>query len=215
MNVQFDSAGLVPVVAQDAADGTVLMLAYANREALEKTLETGRAHYWSRSRGELWEKGATSGHTQKVVSLALDCDGDAVVYRVEQTGPACHTGERSCFFTPLTGEAVAGANSAPARSAIGPALDMVFGTILERIEKQPEGSYVAKLHNQGLDRVLKKIGEEAGETIIAAKNRDRNELTLEASDLFFHTLFTLAEVGVTLDDIAGELRRRHAAKPRE
>lgn len=216
MNVHFDATGLAPVVAQDALDGAVLMLAYANREALALTLSTGRAHYWSRSRQALWEKGATSGHTQRVTGISLDCDGDAVIYRVEQTGPACHTGERSCFFTPLTSEALGEPASSPTgpSSRVGPVLDMVYATILDRIERQPEGSYVARLHREGLDRVLKKIGEEAGETIIAAKNRDHSELTLEASDLFFHTLFALAEVGVNLNDIAAELDRRHAAKPR-
>jgi phosphoribosyl-ATP pyrophosphohydrolase/phosphoribosyl-AMP cyclohydrolase len=209
-SVRFDASGLVPVVTQDSANGRVLMLAYANREALQRTVDTGRAHYWSRSRAELWEKGATSGHTQAVRSVVLDCDGDAVLYRVAASGPACHTGDESCFHNPL---AVFPTDQALPES-LGAVLDRVYAVIVDRIEKQPEGSYVARLHNAGLDRVLKKVGEEAGEVIIAAKNGSREELTLEASDLLFHTLFTLAEVGVTPTDLGRELERRHAARPR-
>lgn len=204
--VRFDERGLVPVIAQDAGSLRVLTLAYANREALERTLLTGRAHYWSRSRGELWEKGATSGHRQAVRSVTLDCDGDAVLYLVDQTGPACHTGERSCFHDPIL--------AGPGPSGIGEVLGLVQATIRDRIANPLEGSYVSGLHAQGLDRVLKKVGEEAGEVIIAAKNGSREELALEASDLVFHTLVAMVEVGVSLEDVAAELARRHGGPRR-
>jgi phosphoribosyl-AMP cyclohydrolase / phosphoribosyl-ATP pyrophosphohydrolase len=205
-SVTFDSAGLVPVIAQDARSREVLMLAYANREALAQTLETQRGTYYSRSRSALWVKGEESGNAQQIVSIMLDCDGDAVLYSVEQSGPACHTGHRSCFHNSLYGDAPS--------SSLGfeGTLEGVYATILERIGTQPEGSYVAKLHNAGLDRVLKKIGEEAGEVIIAAKNDSKPELQLEAADLFFHTLFAMAEIGVTPADVAAELRGRQTPR---
>ena len=199
-SITFDERGLVPVIAQEAGSLRVLMFAHANRQALERTLETGLAHYWSRSRGKLWQKGEESGHTQRVRSVTLDCDGDCVLYLVEQTGPACHKGEATCFHNPLQG-------AAPG-SGIGEVLGTVYATILDRMRNAPEGSYVAKMHAAGLDRILKKIGEEAGEVIIAAKNGSKPELQLEASDLLFHTLFVMAELGVTLEDVAGELQGR-------
>jgi phosphoribosyl-AMP cyclohydrolase / phosphoribosyl-ATP pyrophosphohydrolase len=205
-SVTFDPAGLVPVIAQDVRSREVLMLAYANREALAQTLETKCGTYYSRSRSALWVKGEQSGNVQHVIAVTLDCDGDAVLYSVEQTGPACHTGERSCFHNPILGT--------PPTSSLGfeGTLEGVYVTILERIATQPEGSYVAKLHNAGLDRVLKKIGEEAGEVIIAAKNGSKPELQLEAADLFFHTLFAMAEIGVTPADVAMELRGRQTPR---
>ena len=208
-SVRFDAGGLVPVVAQEAGSLRVLMLAYANRDALERTIETGRAHYWSRSRNALWEKGESSGHTQRVRGVTLDCDGDAVLYLVDQVGAACHTGADSCFH-----HAVPGGGDARPGAGVGEVIGLVYATIEDRIRNQPEGSYVARLHREGLDRVLKKVGEEAGEVIIAAKNRSREELTAEASDLVFHLLFTLAEVGVRPEDLAAELERRHASRPR-
>ncbi len=202
-SITFDSSGLVPVIAQEAGSGRVLMLAYANRQALEQTLETKRGTYFSRSRNALWVKGKESGHTQKVLAVTLDCDGDAVLYTVEQTGDACHQpNQHSCFHNNLEGEV-------PSTSSFGFITSEVYATILDRIQNPSENSYVSKLHAQGLDRVLKKIGEEAGEVIIAAKNRDKAELTLEASDLLFHTMWVMAEVGVTLTDVAAELERRH------
>ena len=203
-SITFDDHGLVPVIAQEAGSLRVLMFAYANRFALEQTLETGLAHYWSRSRGKLWQKGEESGHTQRVQSVTLDCDGDCVLYLVEQTGAACHKGEASCFHNPLSGETPG--------SSIGEVFGTVYATILDRIRNQPEGSYVAKMHNAGLDRILKKIGEEAGELIIAAKNNAKPEVQLEASDLFFHTLLVMAETGVTLEDVAGELAGRYGKR---
>ncbi len=205
-SITFDSNGLVPVIAQEAGSGRVLMLAYANREALEQTLETMRGTYFSRSRNALWVKGEESGHTQKVLAVTLDCDGDAVLYTVEQIGNACHKpNQHSCFHNSLQGEL-------PAASSFGSITAEVYATILDRIQNPTETSYVSRLHAQGLDRILKKIGEEAGEVIIAAKNRDKAELTLEASDLMFHTMWVMAEVGVTLDDVKLELERRHKPK---
>ncbi len=195
----FDERGLIPVIAQDAHSGEVLMLAWANEEALTRTLETRRGTYYSRSRGEIWVKGATSGHTQRVVGVALDCDGDAALYKVEQSGPACHTGERSCFYTPLLeGE----------ETNLDGVLGRVYTTIQERLHTLPENSYVARLHAGGLDRVLKKVAEESGEVLLAAKNGDKAELATETADLLFHTLFALAEVGVTPGDVARVLAAR-------
>lgn len=199
-DVQFDANSLVPVIVQDAQTGQVLTLAYANREALEKTLQTRQSTFWSRSRGELWVKGLTSGHTQEVVEVVLDCDRDAVLYKVVPQGPACHTGAESCFHHPVT---------SPLDPHLGEVLEKVYRTIRQRMETLPAGSYVAQMHQAGLDRVLKKIGEEAGEVIIAAKNADRKELEWEASDLLFHLLFVLAEQGISPSDLARTLWSRH------
>ncbi len=199
-DVKFDERGLVPVIIQDAASGEVLTLAWANREALELTLKTGQTHLYSRSRGRLWKKGETSGNVQDLVEMRLDCDGDAVLYRVVPHGPACHTGARSCFHNPVTVEA------AP---PLGWVLEQVWRTIQKRLAEMPEGSYVARMHAAGLDRVLKKIGEEAGEVIIAAKNPGTDELAWEASDLLFHLMLTLAEKEMSLDDLARVLNERH------
>ena len=204
-SIAFDSSGLVPVIAQEAGSSRVLMLAYANREALELTLSTSRGTYFSRSRQAIWVKGQESGHTQKVLAVTLDCDGDAVLYTVEQTGEACHKpNQHSCFHNDLMGKLPS--------SSFGNITTEVYATILDRIQNPTESSYVSRLHAQGLDRILKKIGEEAGEVIIAAKNRDKTELTLEAADLFFHTIWVMAEVGVTLDDVKRELEQRHTPK---
>ncbi|WP_309569856.1 bifunctional phosphoribosyl-AMP cyclohydrolase/phosphoribosyl-ATP diphosphatase HisIE [Deinococcus sp.] len=200
-DLHFGLDGLIPVVTQDARSGAVLMQAYADRAAVQRTLDTREATYWSRSRAEQWVKGATSGHTQKVVDVQLDCDGDSVLYRVEQTGPACHTGEYSCFHRPLLD------TQAPAASLDG-TLERVYGTISERLATLPENSYVARLHAGGIDRVLKKISEEAGEVLLAAKNADRAELATEAADLMFHLLFALAEVGVSPGEVAAVLQAR-------
>ncbi len=199
--IRFDAGGLVPVVAQDATTGEVLTLAYANSEAVEKTRETGEAHYYSRSRGELWRKGATSGNTQKVIEVRLDCDGDALLYRVEPAGPACHTGERSCFFTTLQGE--------PGEDApdLGRTLGRLAGTIAARHEEMPEGSYTAKLFNRGAPYVAQKVGEEAVEVVVAALENDR--LAEESADLLYHLLVLLEERGVGTDEVARVLDERH------
>ncbi|HEX2202094.1 MAG TPA: bifunctional phosphoribosyl-AMP cyclohydrolase/phosphoribosyl-ATP diphosphatase HisIE [Longimicrobium sp.] len=206
--VKFDERGLVPVVAQDAGTGEVLMLAWADAEALRLTAETGRAHYWSRSRGALWAKGDTSGHVQAVADVRLDCDGDAVLYRVRQTGPACHTGERSCFFRAVEDD---GLIDAPDPR---PVLARVAETVAKRYEERPEGSYTTYLFAQGLDKILKKVGEEATETILAAKNEGTDELRSESADLLFHLLVLWRARGLPLDDLWAELDRRFGAAPR-
>ncbi len=206
-NVRFDEAGLVPVVAQDAATGDVLTLAYANREALEKTLATGEAHFYSRSRGELWRKGATSGNTQRVVEVRLDCDGDAVLYRVEPRGPACHTGERTCFFATLAGEGVGVAKKEADGASLGTMVERLAGTIAQRHRDMPQESYTAGLIRRGPERLAQKVGEEAVEVVIAALGDDR--LAEETADLVYHLLVLLEERGVGTEKVAGVLRDRH------
>ena len=207
-NVAFDAEGLVPVVAQDAATGAVLTLAYANREAVHKTLSTGEAHYYSRSRKELWRKGATSGNTQRVVEVRLDCDGDALLYRVRPRGPACHTGEETCFFTTLAGEGVGeDAADGGGEAGLGGMVEKLAGTIARRHEEMPEGSYTAELLSRGTGRVAQKVGEEAVEVVIAALGGER--LAEETADLVYHLLVLLEERGVGTDEVAGVLRDRH------
>lgn len=199
-DIRYDERGLVPVVTQDANTGAVLTLAYANEEAVRKTIETGEAHYYSRSRSELWRKGETSGNTQKVVEVRLDCDGDALLYRVVPQGPACHTGEYSCFFTPIVG---ADENA----SNLGQTITRLAGTIAERHREMPEGSYTAKLLQDGTGRVAQKVGEEAVEVVVAALERER--LAEEAADLLYHLLVLLEERGVRLEEVARILDERH------
>ena len=209
--VRFDENGLVPVVAQDAATGEVLTLAYANREAVENTLENGEAFYYSRSRKELWRKGETSGNTQKVVEVRLDCDGDAVLYKVVPNGPACHTGERSCFFTTVAGEGVGVAAGVEAgyraEQSAGAMLDYLAATIAGRHREMPEESYTARLIRRGPERVAQKVGEEAVEVVIAALSDER--IAEESADLLYHLLVLLEERGVSLEDVGGVLRERH------
>lgn len=216
-SLRFDSAGLVPVVTQDARTGEVLMLAYANREALARSRATGDAHYWSRSRGEIWRKGATSGHEQRIVEIRLDCDEDAVLYRVEQRGPACHTLERSCFHR----QAETDGTTTPAPDA-RPMLVRLEELVAERERERPEGSYSTYLFEQGLDKILKKFGEEALESVIAAKSLAadpadgglREALVGELADLLFHMTVLLRERGVPLAEVEAELTRRFGQTPR-
>lgn len=205
--VRFDERGLVPAVVQDALSGEVLMLAYMNRESLDKTIATGETHFWSRSRGELWHKGATSGHTQKVTGMSLDCDGDTILVRVLQTGAACHTGAYSCFFEKFRPEA-----EVTHEFALGEVLGAVARVIHQRNIDRPEGSYTTKLLEGGLDRILKKVGEESGEVIIAAKNHAPVEITWEVADLLYHLLVMMEVEGVSLADIAGKLGERRGGK---
>jgi len=206
--IRWDANGLAPVVVADATTGAVLTLAYANRDALEKTLATGSTWLWSRSRNALWNKGATSGNTQRVVSVSVDCDADALLYRVIPNGPACHTGAASCFATTIP---LDGAGEAPEGAGFATAVSALARTIQSRKAHPVEGSYTAKLFAGGVDRIGKKIGEEATEVVIAAKNADRGELVWETADLLYHALVLLAERGVSLDDVGAELSRR--AKP--
>jgi phosphoribosyl-AMP cyclohydrolase / phosphoribosyl-ATP pyrophosphohydrolase len=205
--VRFDEKGLVPVVAQDVATGDVLTLAYANREAVELTLASGEAHYYSRSRSELWRKGATSGNTQRVVEVRLDCDGDALLYMVEPRGPACHTGEKSCFFTSLTGEGVGVATAGEQDFPFGTMVERLAGTIAQRHREMPEGSYTVSLIEGGPERLAQKVGEEAVEVVIAALSGER--LSEEVADLIYHLLVLLEERGVGTEDVARVLRERH------
>ena len=212
-SITFDERGLVPAVIQEAETGTVLMLAYMNRESLARTLATGQTHFWSRSRNALWHKGETSGNVQEVKGIRYDCDADALLVTVSQEGNACHTGAHSCFFNALEDApgsgASAGEKDTVARSAsFGTVVGTLAAVIHQRKADLPEGSYTAKLFTGGTDRILKKIGEESGEVIIAAKNHSRSELTWEVADLFYHTLVLLEQEGVSLTDIAAELDRR-------
>lgn len=207
-NVRFDDNGLVPVVAQDVHTGEVLTLAYANREAVEKTLASGEAHYYSRSRQELWRKGATSGNTQGVAEVRLDCDADALLYRVEPHGPACHTGERTCFFTTVAGEGVGVAvGEDDDEERFGPTVERLAETIAQRHREMPEESYTAALIRRGPERVAQKVGEEAVEVVIAALRDDR--VTEETADLIYHLLVLLEERGVGIGEVARVLNDRH------
>jgi phosphoribosyl-ATP pyrophosphohydrolase/phosphoribosyl-AMP cyclohydrolase len=203
--VAWNAEGLAPVVIVDARTDAVLTLAYANREALERTLATESTWLYSRSRSELWHKGATSGNTQRVVAVALDCDADALLYRVIPDGPACHTGAATCFENVV---ALGGAEATPGGAPFASAMIALARTIAARKADAPAGSYTAQLFAGGVDRIGKKIGEEATEVVIAAKNADRSELIWEASDLLYHTLVMLAERDVSLDEIGAELARR-------
>lgn len=202
--VRFDEKGLVPAIAQDAASGTVLMLAYMNRESLEQTLRTRLATYFSRSRQELWVKGATSGHYQHVREVRYDCDGDAILLKVDQVGAACHTGHYSCFFNPLL--TLSGGRSSTMGAAI---VQAVYDQVLDRKANPKEGSYTNKLLEKGVDKIGKKVVEEAAEVLIAAKNRSVEEVRFEVADLMYHLTVLLADQGMSWDDIYAELENRH------
>jgi phosphoribosyl-ATP pyrophosphohydrolase/phosphoribosyl-AMP cyclohydrolase len=213
----YDERGLVPVVAQDADTGEVLMLAWASAEALRRTQETGRAHYFSRSRQALWAKGETSGNVQHVREIRVDCDADALVYRVSQEGPACHTGARTCFYRAASTNAPASTSTDGLRDAPDPrpVIARVDEIVARRFEERPAGSYTTYLFEKGIDKILKKVGEEATETVIAAKNENNDELRSEAADLLFHLLVLFRARGLPLADVWAELDRRFGAAPRE
>ncbi|HEX7152378.1 MAG TPA: bifunctional phosphoribosyl-AMP cyclohydrolase/phosphoribosyl-ATP diphosphatase HisIE [Thermoanaerobaculia bacterium] len=183
--------GLIPAIVRDARTGAVLTLAYMNEESLRRTEETGETWFWSRSRNELWHKGATSGHTQRVVHIAADCDRDALVVTVEPTGPACHTGATSCF--PEVPELP---------------LERLMTVLRSRYAERPEGSYSTYLFTEGRDKILKKIGEEATEVVIAAKGPSRDRLTSEIADLLFHLSVLMVDEGLGWDDVNAELAQR-------
>jgi phosphoribosyl-ATP pyrophosphohydrolase/phosphoribosyl-AMP cyclohydrolase len=209
--VRFGADGLVPVVTQESRSGDVLMVAFADRDALERTLSTGLAHYFSRSRGRLWQKGETSGHVQRVTEVRLDCDGDAVLYRVNQTGPACHTGTRTCFSTVVSGNAaMLGSDSAGVldEDPGGHVLSRLATTIGRRAAERPQGSYTAELLGGGVGKVSQKVGEEAVEVVVAANSEDDERLASEAADLLYHLLVLLQARGVPLDAVWRELERR-------
>lgn len=199
MEVKFNSHGLVPAIAQDARTGKVLMQAYMNKEAYDLTLETGYAHYYSRSRQKLWKKGETSGNVQKIVSVSLDCDGDSVLLQVEQTGVACHTGEYSCFFNTVQEKE---------RIANSSLLYELYDVIADRKINPKEGSYTNYLFEKGIDKILKKVGEENAEVIIASKNPGTDELRYEVADLIYHLLVLMNEKGLSLTELFTELQSR-------
>ena len=196
-----DANGLIPCIVQDDENGEVLMLAYMNEEAFGLTLKTGRMTYWSRSRKEIWIKGLTSGHFQFVKSIAVDCDGDTLLAKVAQVGAACHTGNRSCFYRKIF--RIGHPASDPQR-----VLQDVYAVIADRKEHPREGSYTNYLFDKGIDKILKKVGEEAAEIIIAAKNPDRTESIYEIADLLYHLMVLMCEKGLTWEDISEELADR-------
>lgn len=202
--MQFDDKGLIPAIIQHARSGEVLMLGYMNEESLRLTIESGLVTFWSRSRQSLWRKGETSGNVLRLIELRQDCDGDALLVLAEPAGPTCHTGEPSCFHTLLDGR--------PAAERVPPSsiLTRLSDQIAQRAAERPEGSYTVKLLDGGVDRIGKKIGEEAAEVIIAAKNAAPSELTWELADLLYHSVVLLAQQGVSLEAIWAELRRRHS-----
>ena len=204
-NIRWNEQGLVPVIAQDVETNAVLMQAYMNQQALQQTLESGFMVYYSRSRQCLWKKGETSGQTQRVVSLYADCDGDSLLAKVVQSGGgACHTGHYSCFFNTLM-------ESPFEQETDTQVLFDVSAVIKDRKSRPKEGSYTNYLFNEGLDKILKKVGEESAETIIAAKNQSAEELIYETSDLFYHILVLLEQQNVPLSRIMQELRNRHTS----
>jgi phosphoribosyl-ATP pyrophosphohydrolase/phosphoribosyl-AMP cyclohydrolase len=199
MNIQFNQEGLVPVITQDATTKDVLMLAYMNEDALQQTIATKQATYYSRSRKQLWVKGETSGHYQHVVSMYYDCDQDALLLLVHQEGVACHTGQRSCFYTPVF------------ESSSVFDWSYLYSIILDRKLNPVEGSYTHYLFTKGLDKILKKVGEETAEVIIASKN-DNAELIQETSDLIYHLTVLLVEKNISLSQVLDNLRQRHEQK---
>jgi phosphoribosyl-ATP pyrophosphohydrolase/phosphoribosyl-AMP cyclohydrolase len=206
--LKWDGQGLIPAVAQETETGEVLMVAWMDREALAKTLETGLAHYWSRERRALWRKGETSGHTQHVDGVFADCDRDTLLVQVHQDGVACHTGARTCFFTRLAGSA------SPSPAGAGPALLEVVERVLQsrRVER-PAGSYTASLFERGEAQICRKIGEEATEVVTAALGGEGDgRVVSEVADLWFHSMVLLASRGIPLRRVFEELARRHGEK---
>lgn len=219
--VNFSNSPLLPAIAQDARTGQVLMMAHMNQEALRRTLESGQAWFWSRSRGELWHKGATSGSYLNVRKVATDCDGDAILLLVDPEGPACHTGATSCFFNEVSSdtmsdqeaEIMAATRGAPIGGPSPEAeeahpVELLFATIEDRKARKPEGSYVAGLLAGGVDRPAKKVVEEAGEAAIAAVSQDDQRLIEETADLWFHSLILLSARGLTPAQVWEELKKR-------
>jgi len=198
--IKFNAHGLVPAIAQDAATGEVLMMAWMNAESLEKTVSTGKAHYFSRSRNSLWLKGETSGNFQQVKSISYDCDADTLLLMIEPKGPACHTGERSCFYRTL---------GAPAAPHAGPFAITELARVLEqRKGADPKSSYAASLYAKGLPGILAKIEEETAELVEAASIKDNGQVVYEFCDLLFHSMALLAHKGIAIDEVFAELKRR-------
>jgi phosphoribosyl-AMP cyclohydrolase / phosphoribosyl-ATP pyrophosphohydrolase len=199
-SVKYDDKGLVPAIVQDAATKDVLTLAYMNETSLRKTVETGETWFYSRSRQELWHKGETSGNTQTVENITWDCDQDALLVLVSKKGPACHKGEDSCFHEKVFGEEKSSKEN----------ILLTLEKLIENREiERPQGAYTTYLFEEGVDKILKKVGEEASEVIIAAKNRDSEELKWEVADLLYHVLVLLREQELPLEDVLGVLVERH------
>ncbi len=196
--IKFDKNGLVPAIIQDEKTGNVLMLAYMNRDSLQLSLETGYTHFWSRSRSSLWKKGETSGHYQKIVSVLYDCDYDTLLFLVDQTGAACHTGNKSCFYR----------SYGDGKKATYNAINRLAETIKEHCKLSKDVSYTAKLFDKGIDTILKKVGEEATELVVAAKGGKSSEIIYEAADLIYHMMVLLHYSRLSFYDIESELIRR-------
>jgi phosphoribosyl-ATP pyrophosphohydrolase/phosphoribosyl-AMP cyclohydrolase len=203
IDIKWNEQGLVPAIIQDANTGQVLMLAYMNAESLQRTLETGQTWFWSRSRRELWNKGATSGNTQRVVEIRADCDADTLLVRVEPAGPACHTGQQSCFYRRLPDGAEVGAPPAS-----GGVLAHLEAVVQDRKAHPQPSSYTCQLLEAGLPRILKKVGEEAVEVLIAAQSEGDQRLVSELADLTYHALVLLAASDLAWADVEEELARR-------
>lgn len=199
--LRFDAHGLIPAIIQDVDSNEVLMMAYMNRESLEKTLQSGQTWFWSRSRQELWHKGATSGHFQDVKEITYDCDADSLLIKVIQNGAACHTGERSCFHNPLY------LKDEP-KYITANILNEIYNVVMTRKQEMPEGSYTTYLFTKGLDKILKKVGEEAAEVIIGAKNRNKEEVVYEVGDLLYHLMVLLGEQDIKPQEVFAELAKR-------
>lgn len=200
MKINYNTEGLIPVITQDVESKKVLMLAYMNAEAYEKTIMTKELYYFSRSRQTLWKKGETSGNTQKLKRLSYDCDQDALLAEVEQSGPACHTGKDTCFDQGILLE----------NDYDQPIIKKLISTIQDRIVQPKKGSYTNYLLSEGRDKILKKIGEEATEIVIASKSEDKEEMIYEISDFLYHLLVLMAFEGISMTDIRRELKRRHS-----
>ena len=198
-DLKFDEKGLIPAIVVDAKTKEVLTLAYMNEESLKVTLEKGLTCFWSRSRQELWLKGETSGNYQHIVSITADCDKDALVIKVEKDGPACHTGEESCFFNPLY------INEEKNEFT----LKGLYELLLQRKEERPQGSYTTYLFEKGMDKILKKVGEESTEVIIAGKAEDKKETVYEIADLAYHVMVLMVQMGISVEDVQKELASRH------
>ncbi len=209
--IRFDEDGLIPVVVQEIDSKEVLMVAYMNQEALEKTVSSRVTWFFSRSRQQLWQKGETSGNIQQVMDIRYDCDGDAVLVLVKAMGPACHTGHNSCFYRNIEGQELDSPlfNPEEVYGSTGPGIMYeLMKVIRSRYQKRPEGSYTTYLFNEGIDKILKKVGEETAEVIIAAKNPGNDELIYEASDLMYHLMVLLVEKNISLGQVFQELKSR-------
>ena len=197
--LKFDEKGLIPAVVQDFYTKEVLTVAYMNRESLDITLREGKTCFWSRSRGELWRKGETSGNYQRVVSIKADCDADALVVEVIKDGPACHTGAESCFFQSIFEDETVARFS----------LEALYDLLVGRNEQRPEGSYTTYLFEKGKEKILKKVGEECTEVIIGGRKEDKAETIYEIADLTYHVMVLMVQMGITVEDITRELEKRH------